>query len=102
MRVAKRRAWQLPAYTLMTNHYHLVVDTRMEDLSEGLRMLNGTYAQHFNETHGRTGHLFQGRSEVRVVQDEEHLANACEYVWKNAVRVGLCDAAADWPWNGSI
>jgi REP-associated tyrosine transposase len=101
-RVAERRTWRLPAYTLMTNHYHLLADTRIEDLSEGLRLLNGRYAQHFNETHGRTGHLFQGRSEVRAVRDDEHLANACEYIWNNPVRVGLCEAAADWPWNGSI
>jgi REP element-mobilizing transposase RayT len=101
-RVAERRAWRLPAYTLMTNHYHLLVDTRIEDLSEGLRVLNGTYAQQFNETRGRIGHLFQGRSEVRVLRDDEHFANACEYIWNNAVRIGLCETAADWPWNGSV
>jgi REP-associated tyrosine transposase len=101
-RVADHRGWCLPAYTLMTNHYHLLVDTGIEELSAGLRLLNGVYAQHFNETHARSGHLFQGRSEVRVLRDDEHLENACEYIWNNAVRIGLCATAADWPWNGSF
>jgi putative transposase len=101
-RVAERRRWRLPAYTLMTNHYHLFVDTRIEELSAGLRVLNGVYAQDFNETKGRSGHLFQGRSEIQVVRDDEHLENACEYIWNNAVRAGLCDTASAWPWNGSF
>jgi len=101
-RVAKRRQWRLPAYTLMTNHYHLLVETRIEELSRGLQNLNGFYAQLFNEIHARTGHLFQGRAEVRVVRDDEHLVNACEYIWNNPVRAGLCATAAEWPWNGSL
>ena len=92
----------MPAYTLMTNHYHLLVDTHIDALSEGLRLLNGVYAQQFNETYGRSGHLFQGRSHVWIVRDDEHLENTCEYIWNNAVRAGLCEAAGAWPWNGSI
>jgi putative transposase len=101
-RVAERQHWRVPAYTLMTNHYHLLVDTRIEELSSGLQRLNGFYARLFNESHARSGHLFQGRSGVRVMRDDEHLANTCEYIWNNAARIGLSASAADWPWNGSI
>jgi REP element-mobilizing transposase RayT len=101
-RVARRWAWRCPAFTLMTNHFHLLVDTELEALSAGMSALNGLYAQEFNEKYTRVGHLFQGRFEARVLRDEEHLENACAYVWNNPVRVGLCETAADWPWNGSI
>jgi REP-associated tyrosine transposase len=101
-RVAKRRHWRCPAYTLMSNHYHLLVESRIEELSAGMRTLNGSYAQHFNERHARVGHLFQGRFDVRVLRDDEHLVNACEYIWNNPVRVGRCVTAADWPWNGRV
>jgi REP element-mobilizing transposase RayT len=101
-RVAQRWNWRCPAYTLMTNHFHLLVDTELDALSAGMSALNGTYAQQFNEKYVRVGHLFQGRFEARVLRDDEHLENACEYVWNNAVRAGLCETAADWPWNGSI
>jgi putative transposase len=101
-RVAARSNWRLPAFTLMKNHYHALIAARIEDVSAGLRLLNGAYAQYFNETHDRTGHLFQGRSEVRVLRDDEHLTNACAYIWNNPVRIGRCSAAREWPWSGSI
>jgi len=86
----------------MSNHFHVLVDSRLEDLSFGMHGLNGTYAQQFNERYERVGHLFQGRFDARVLRDDEHLENACEYIWNNAVRIGRCETAADWPWNGRI
>jgi putative transposase len=101
-RVAERRNWRCPAYTLMTNHYHLLVESRIEELSAGMRTLNGSYAQRFNEKYVRVGHVFQGRFDARVLRDDEHLANACEYIWNNPVRIGLCKTVAEWPWNGRV
>jgi REP-associated tyrosine transposase len=100
--VARRWNWRCPAYTLMSNHFHLLVDARIEDVSRGMQTLKGAYARQFNEDHDRVGHLFQGRFEIRVLAGEEHLRNACEYIWNNPVRVGMCETAADWPWNGSV
>jgi REP element-mobilizing transposase RayT len=45
----------------MTNHYHLLIETPDGNLSKGMRQLNGVYTQRFNRTHGRVGHVFQGR-----------------------------------------
>jgi putative transposase len=101
-RVARRWNWRCPAYTLMSNHYHVLVDARIEDVSLGMRTLNGAYARGFNERHARVGHLFQGRFDIRVLNEEEHLANAREYIWNNPVRIGLCSTASEWPWNGSV
>jgi REP element-mobilizing transposase RayT len=86
----------------MGNHYHLVVEARLERISDGLRRLNGLHAQRFNERHGRVGHLFGDRFHARVIRDDEQLASACAYVWNNPVRAGLCPAEADWPWSGSF
>jgi putative transposase len=43
----ERYEWTCQSFCLMTNHYHLVIDTTCEYLSEGLRLLNGQYAQGF-------------------------------------------------------
>lgn len=86
----------------MTNHYHLLVDARIEDLSLGMRSLNGDYARSFNERHNRVGHLFQSRFDVRVLRDDEHLENAQAYIWNNAVAAGLAESADAWPWSGSV
>jgi REP element-mobilizing transposase RayT len=59
--VVSRFNWVCHAYCLMTNHYHLVVETPDGNLSKGMRQLNGMFTQATNRRHGRTGHLFQGR-----------------------------------------
>jgi REP-associated tyrosine transposase len=95
-----RLHWRCHAYCLMGNHYHLVVEAYLQQISKGLHLLNGFHAQRFNERHGRVGHLFGDRFHTQVIRDEEHLAGACLYVWNNPVRVGLCSAFSEWPWNG--
>jgi REP element-mobilizing transposase RayT len=47
------------AYCLMSNHYHLLIETPGGNLSKGMRQLNGVYTQHFNRTHSRVGHVFR-------------------------------------------
>jgi REP element-mobilizing transposase RayT len=61
-RVARRSNWRCPAYTLMTNHYHAIIDCDLENLSTGMAALNGSYAHQFNEKYTRVGHLSRGDS----------------------------------------
>ena len=56
--VSARYGWLCHAYCLMTNHYHLLIETTRPTLSRGMRQLNGVYTQAFNRRHGRVGHLF--------------------------------------------
>ncbi len=60
-RTCERFNWICHAFCLMTNHYHLLVETPDANLSKGMRQLNGVYTQHVNRSRGRVGHLFQGR-----------------------------------------
>ncbi len=59
--VVERFNWLCHAYCLMTNHYHLRVETPEGKLSKGMRHLNGVYTQVSNWRHNRIDHLFQGR-----------------------------------------
>jgi putative transposase len=90
--------WTCHTFCLMTNHYHLVIDTTREYLSEGLRLLNGQYAQGFNGKYERWGHVFGERFWCRPVP-EEQLETVCTYVMMNPVRAGLCEEMGDWPWS---
>lgn len=90
--------WRCHAFCLMTTHYHLVVETELWRLSEGMHRLNGAYALTFNRRHHRSGHLFGERFAAWVPRDDAHLQATCEYVLQNPVRAGLCPEAADWPW----
>jgi REP-associated tyrosine transposase len=99
-RVARRRAWTIHAYCLMTNHYHLVVQTPNADISEGMNSLNGVYALAFNARHGCEGHVFERRFWSRVIESEADLLVCCAYVLENPVRAGLCRTIDDWTWSG--
>jgi putative transposase len=93
------REWSLHAYCLLTNHYHLVVQTPKADLSRGMHRLNALHAQRFNRAHDVGGHLFQGRFGSVLVETEAQFVAVCRYVALNPVLAGLCADPADWRWS---
>lgn len=93
--------WTLDTFCLMTTHYHVLVESTREGLSDGLRVLNGDYARAFNRRYGRRGHLFADRFASWLVESDEHCDAARTYILLNPVKAGLCARVADWPWSGS-
>lgn len=91
--------WICHAYCLMTNHYHLVVETPDANLSKGMRQLNGVYTQYSNRRHDRTGHLFQGRYKAILVDGDSYLLELARYVVLNPVRAGMVRDPGNWPWS---
>lgn len=91
--------WRVHAYCLMTNHYHLLVETPEANLSKGMRELNGVYTQRFNRLHDRVGHVFQGRYKAILVQKETYLLELARYVVLNPVRARMVEAPGEWPWS---
>jgi REP-associated tyrosine transposase len=100
--VSGRFGWKVHAYCLLPNHYHLIVETRREDLSKGMQRLNGLYAQRFNRRHDRVGHLFQNRYASYLIENDEYFERAVAYVRANPVEAGLCTRSEDWPWAGPL
>lgn len=97
--VVKRFNWLCHAYCLMTNHYHLVVETPDGNLSKGMRQLNGMYTQASNRRHRRTGHLFQGRFKGILVDKNNYLLELARYVVLNPVRSGMVKDPGTYAWS---
>ena len=97
--VCERFNWVMHAYCLMSNHYHLLIETPDENLSKGMRQLNGVYTQKFNKKHDRVGHVFQGRYKAILVQKEANLLELARYIVLNPVRAQMIRSAKDWPWS---
>jgi REP element-mobilizing transposase RayT len=89
------------AVTVLTTHYHLVLESPRERLSKAIQWLNACYARGFNARHGRFGSVFSERFSARVIEDEEDVPRAIDYVLANPVKAGLCDRVEDWPWSYS-
>jgi putative transposase len=97
--VIELRSWMCPAYCLMTNHFHLLIQTPEPDLALGMHGLNGAYANFFNRRHNHVGHLFQSRYKSIVIEQESHLLESCRYVVNNPVRAGICRKPGYWRWS---
>jgi REP element-mobilizing transposase RayT len=98
-RVVVRFGWLCHAYVLMDNHYHLLVETPLPNLSLGMRQLNGLYAQWFNRRHDRSGHLFGGRFKSIAVERDEHFLEAARYIVLNPLRTVRPRRFTDWRWS---
>lgn len=97
--VCTRFNWICHAYCLMTNHYHLVIETPDGNLAKGMRQLNGVYTQIVNRAHGRVGHVFQGRYKAILVEKDSYLLELARYVVLNPVRAGMVSDVGDWSWS---
>lgn len=97
--VIERYNWICHAYCLMDNHYHLLIETPEGNLSKGMRQLNGVYTQRFNRSHGRVGHVFQGRFKAILLDRESYLLELCRYVVLNPVRTGTLSFPEKYRWS---
>jgi putative transposase len=97
--VIRWKGWRCLAYCLMPNHIHLLLETPRANLGAGMQYLHGSYANEFNQRHGRSGHVFQGRyGAVRITTDEQ-LWHVAAYIALNPVAAGLCERPEQWPWS---
>lgn len=91
--------WVCHAYCLMSNHYHLLIETPDANLSKGMRQLNGVYTQKFNRAHSRVGHVFQGRYKAILVDKNNYLLEVARYIVLNPVRAQMVRSIRDWRWS---
>jgi REP element-mobilizing transposase RayT len=98
-RAADRFGFVCHAYCQMPNHFHLLLETPVANLSESMHFLNCVYSQQFNVRHGLTGHVFQGRFHSVLLEQEAHFLELARYITLNPVRAGLVHGAAEWLWS---
>lgn len=83
------RSINIYAYVLMTNHYHLLIETMNANLVRFMHAFQTTYTQGYNKRHRRVGHLFQGRYKALLVEKNEYLLELTRYIHLNPVRARI-------------
>ena len=96
--------WQVHAYCLMPNHYHLVLETPEPNLVAGMAWLQSTYTIRLNHRHQLFGHVLSGRYKSQLVEGSGngYLRTACDYVHLNPVRAGMLpgpERLLSYPWS---
>src|SRR5947209_5183628 len=94
--------WQVHAWCLMRNHFHLVIETPKANLVDGMKWFLGTYTGRFNRRHKLFGHLFSGRYKSLFVDGSGsgYLKSVCDYVHLNPARAKRVNA--DRPSRGFV
>jgi putative transposase len=109
--VVEKFGWIVHVYTLMSNHFHLMIETPEANLSRGMQQLLTNYAQMFNATSDgnaqgrsrkrrrRRGSLFEGRFKSHLVEKESYLLELSRYIVLNPVRAGMVERPEDYVWS---
>src|SRR5687768_8082631 len=92
----RRFKWVVIEYMLMTNHFHLLIETPIPTLSKGMKWFMQMFVQTINARHGRVGNLLQGRFKGHLVEKNGYLLELLRYIANNPVQAGLVQRAEEW------
>jgi len=95
----EKYGYLLHCYVLMTNHYHLVIETPRANLSSVMHYVNGSYTNYINIKKRRSGHLFQGRYKAILVDRDSYLLELSRYLHLNPVRAKMVERPEDYPYS---
>jgi REP element-mobilizing transposase RayT len=93
--------WQvgISAYCLLSNHYHLLIQTPVGNLSRFMRHLNGVYTQRYNRDHDCDGQLFRGRYKAILVEEDRYLLELVRYIHRNPLKAGIVEDIDQCTWS---
>ncbi len=95
----QRHGFALYAYVLMTNHVHLLIETRDVGLGKIVQGIHQSYTQSYNRRYQTVGHVFQGRYKACVCARDSYLLELVRYIHLNPVRAKLVADPADYRWS---
>ncbi len=90
---------EVHSYCLMSNHYHLLIRTKLPNLNLVMRHLNSIYTMRFNRDVKRDGPLFRGRYKSILVDKENYLLNVSRYIHKNPSTAKIVKDDQRYPWS---
>lgn len=91
--------FQVYAYVIMDNHYHLMLHTLGAELSQVMHRINSKYSGYYNNCYERSGHVFQGRYKSSIILDNRYLFMVLRYIHQNPIRAGLTDSVSEYHWS---
>lgn len=89
----------LHGYVLMTNHYHMIIETPEKNLSKIMHHINSSYTTYINIKRKRSGHLLQGRFKSIIVDKDSYLLELSRYLHLNPVRARMAQLPEDYPYS---
>jgi len=95
----REKEFNIYAYCLMDNHFHLVLKEQKNNVSHIMKKINTTYAIYFNKKYQLNGHLFQDRFKSEIVESDDYFLAVIRYIHNNPVKAGLVSLPQEYKWN---
>ncbi len=90
---------KIHCYSLMKNHYHLLIETPEGNLAKAMHYINTSYSNWFKSKHQIIGSVFQGRYKSILVEKESYLLTLSAYIHLNPVRAAIVDKPEKYRWS---
>jgi putative transposase len=90
---------RIAAYCIMTNHYHLLIQTPDANLSRCMRHINGVYTQYNNRKYSTDGQLFRGRYKSILIDSDSYLLELVRYIHRNPLEAGVVEDLNSFDWS---
>ncbi|MFC1589937.1 transposase [Candidatus Omnitrophota bacterium] len=90
---------EIHAFSLIPNHYHLLVHTPKANLSRCMRHLNGVYTQFINRRYKTEGSLFKGRFKSILIDKDNYLSELVRYIHRNPLKAKLEKRIGEHAWT---
>lgn len=91
--------FQLLSYVIMDNHYHLLIKTNKSTISEIMFNIDNVLGKYLNRELNRTGHVFEGRYNSKLVDTHAYLIWLLRYIHRNPIRANICSNLDDYRWS---
>lgn len=97
--IRDKLGFKIHSICLMTNHFHILIETETVELSKIMQNLLSMYAEEFNYNHGFTGHLFEGRYTAKLIEDERYFLEVSRYIHLNPVKANMVREPLDYDYS---
>ncbi len=97
--IRDKLGFKIHSICLMTNHFHILIETETVELSKIMQKLLSMYAEEFNYLHGFTGHLFEGRYTAKLIEDERYFLEVSRYIHLNPVKANMVREPLDYDYS---
>ena len=91
--------FELYAYCLMSNHIHMLMEELDDSISEAVKRIATSYVLWYNKKYDRTGHLFQGRFNSEVVENDIYFLTVIRYIHQNPLKAGIVNNILQYKWT---
>ena len=98
-KMMEKHECSLHAYCLMSNHFHVLIETGPHEIGKTFKGIMSCYASYYNQRYGYHGHVFEGRFKSCIVKNDSYFLQTSRYIHMNPVKAKITAHPEDYPWS---